>query len=106
YHTVALNEILKTTGSWYVHSFHIHFCEEWCRRCDSWGNEDVASLVNLAKVTCPNKPGNISPHIRPPKVFGNQGSCGIETLVSNIVVGGSENCDLTRGGCNHLVSTM
>ncbi|ETW84643.1 hypothetical protein HETIRDRAFT_116835 [Heterobasidion irregulare TC 32-1] len=36
----------------------------------------------------------------------NQGSHGIETLVNNVVMGSSENCDLTREGCNNLVLTV
>ena len=106
YQTATLNKILETASGQHVHGVHIHFHEEWCRCGDSQGNEDVASLANLAKVTCPDEPRNILPHMRPPKMFGDQGCCGVETFVSHVVMGCSENCDLTGGGCNNLVSAL
>ena len=106
YQTATLNKILETTGSQHVHGVHIYFCKEGCRCGNSQWDKDVVGLMNLAKVTHPNEPGNILPHVWPSKAFGNQGGSGIKTLVSNVIISSSENCNTTRGCCDDLVLSV
>jgi len=70
-----------------VHSVDVYLSEERGGSGDNWGNENLAQLSNLAKVTPLHKPGDVEEHVRLPETFHDERSCRIKTFVSKIVMG-------------------
>ena len=89
-----------------MHSIDVDFPENgsWSGGC-RW-NEEISGLSKLAEVACSNKPSDVGFHVGPPKSKGDDRFRGKNHLVPNIVVGCSNNVEMTFGDCYDLVSSM
>jgi hypothetical protein len=65
-----------------MHGISIGFGKDRGRGSDDWGNEDLASLVQLADMTSFSIPVNIADHAGPPKALTDMSFGSVEDLVT------------------------
>jgi hypothetical protein len=76
-----------------MHGIDIGFGKYRGRGGDNWGNEDLASLVQLADMTSFSIPVNIAGHAGPPKVLTDMSFGSVEGLVTKSVMGGADDVE-------------
>ena len=89
-----------------MHGVDVGFGEDRGRSGDCRGNEDLAKLANLAKVTGLGVPLNISDKTGPPEALSDVRFGGEEGFVSYFVVASAKNVEASIGGRDELVCTL
>jgi hypothetical protein len=74
-----------------MHSIDIGFGKDRGGGGNDWGNEDLASLVQLADMTSFSIPVNITDHTGPPKALIDMSFSSVEGLVTKRVMGSADN---------------
>ena len=89
-----------------MHGVDVGFGEDRGGSGDCWGNEDLAKLVNLAKVTCLGIPLNICDETGPLEALSDVRFSGEECFVSYFVVASAKNVEASIGGRDELVCAL
>jgi hypothetical protein len=84
---MSLHDIPIASHMRHVHGVNIDLAEEGRGVVDSGWEPDFGGLVDLALVTSLNVPLDIGVERGPPEAVEKGAACGIETLVSKLVVG-------------------
>ena len=86
-----------------MHGIDVDFGEDRGGGGDCRGDEDLAKLAKLAKVTCLGIPLNICDETGPPEVLSDVGLGGEECFVSYFVMASAKNVEVSIGGRDELV---
>jgi hypothetical protein len=73
-----------------MHDINIGFGKDRGGGGDNWGNEDLASLAQLADMMSFSIPVNIADHAGPPKALTDVCFGSVEGLVTKRVMGGAD----------------
>jgi len=79
-----LYDVGESAGAGKMHCIHVHFCEEWCRCCNSQQDDNLSDLSDLAEVAHTHIPGYISAHKQPPISLHDKRVHCIEAAVSHV----------------------
>ena len=89
-----------------MHGVDVGFGEDRGGSGNCRGNEDLAKLANLAKVTGFGIPLNICDETRPPEALSDVRFGGEECFVSDFIVASAKNVEASIGGRDELVCAL
>ena len=89
-----------------MHGVDVRFREDRRRCGDNGRNEYLSSLSKLAEVTGARVPVDIRNHVGPPKMFHDVRLCCEKRLVSDLIVTGAHNFEMTFGGSDKLMCAL
>ena len=84
---VSLSDVAKASDEGHKHGVDISLVEEWS---DSGWDVDLDGLARLASMASVNIPANIVLKQEPPEVVGDDAASGIEALVAEFIVSGTD----------------
>ena len=104
--TASLDDIGEATGGSHVHGVNIHLVEEGSRKGNDRRNANLGGLSKLTLVASVDVPFDVVVDSGPPEVIEQGALSGVNTLVSEIVVGSVNDSESIRKGDEKLVTAV